>query len=205
MKKKHHNDKQENNSVNTHENQQTEQATENTLEEKPLEPTVAEVKDQLLRLAAEYQNYQKRAMRQIEQAGQFAAENMVKNILPVLDNFQHALEKGKNTGDIASVMQGIQIVFDHLMNTLQTAGMKKILVDVGGAFDPSRHEALMHVESADIEPGHIVMELAPGFEMNDRIIRPAKVSIAKAPQGESTPAESDNSQESEQGTIDTEG
>ncbi len=169
-----------------------EAATE--VEVKPAEPTVADVKDQLLRLAAEYQNYQKRSMRQIEQAGQFAAENVVKNILPVLDNFQHTLEKGKETGDIMTVMQGVQIVFDHLMNTLQTAGMKKIQVETGSVFDPSKHEALMHVESADIEPNHIVMELAAGYEMNERTIRPAKVSIAKAPE---VKAEPENDQDSE--------
>ncbi|MBN2064469.1 MAG: nucleotide exchange factor GrpE [Sedimentisphaerales bacterium] len=177
MKKKHHNDnvKKENADQQIDEVKEQEQAEP----VKTTEPSAAELKDQLLRLAAEYQNYQKRTIRQIEQAGQYAAEHFAKNLLPVLDNFQHALDKGMTSNDVASVMQGLHIVFDHLHNTLESAGMKKIRVNAGEVFDPARHEALLHVESEDIESGHIVAELAPGFEMNDRTLRPAKVSVAK--------------------------
>ena len=164
----------------------TEQAKEN------LEPTVEDMKDKLLRMAAEYQNYQKRAQRQIEQASEFASERIIKNLLPVLDNFEHALGKGKDSGDIVSIMQGMQIIYDHMMDTLKTAGMKKIVVDKGCAFDPTRHEALLHVESDDIAANHVVMELAAGYEMNERTIRPAKVSIAKAREEEQIPDDSDS-------------
>ena len=163
---------------------QTEQSSE------PQEPTAEEMKDKLLRMAAEYQNYQKRAHRQIEQASEFATERIIKNLLPVLDNFEHALDKGKDSGDIVSIMQGMQIVYDHMMDTLKTAGMKKIIVEKGAGFDPSKHEAMMHVEADDVEPNHVIMELAAGYEMNERTLRPAKVSIAKAKEG----AEEDNSE-----------
>ncbi len=161
------------------------------------EPTVDEMKDKLLRMAAEYQNYQKRAERQIEQASDFASERIIKNLLPVLDNFEHALEKGKDTGDIVSIMQGMQIVYDHMYDTLKTAGMRKITVEKGCAFDPTKHEAMMHVESDEVEANHVIMELAAGYEMNERTLRPAKVSIAKAVQEITEPEnnESEGSQE----------
>ena len=194
MKKKHK-DKHEEVTENMEASENSPEQAAEVVEAKPAEPTAAELKDQLLRLAAEYQNYQKRSMRQLEQATQYASENVVKSIIPVLDNFQHALGKGKDSGDIASIMQGVQIVYDHLQNTLQSAGMKKIQVEVGGSFDPAKHEALMHVESSEVEPNHIIMELAPGYEMNDRTLRPAKVSIAKAPQVEAPAEPADDSSE----------
>ena len=198
MKKKNK-EKVEDQKVNeelTAEQENAEQA-ESQVQEKTPEDTIAELKDQLLRLAAEYQNFQKRSMRQIDQAREFAAENMVKIILPVMDNFQHALEKGKESGDVVSVMQGVQIVYDHLNNTLESAGMKKIIVEPGCNFEPGKHEALLHLESADVEPNCVIMELAPGYEMNGRTLRPAKVSIAKAvaPQVENTDDSQDASEE----------
>ena len=180
----------ETNAAEELEEQEVEETTDKT--EQPKEPTVAEMQDKLLRMAAEYQNYQRRAQRQMEQASEFATERIIKNLLPVLDNFEHALEKGKDTGDIMSIMQGMQIVYDHMMDTLKTAGMKKILVEKGASFDPTKHEAMMHIEAEDVEANHVIMELSAGYEMNERTLRPAKVSIAKAKE---EPAEADHNAE----------
>lgn len=151
----------------------------------PREPgatdALGEMTQKWQRLAADYQNYQRRAQRQIEQAGQFAHESIAKGLLPVLDNFQHTLERGREATDVATVMQGVQIVYDHLFNVLEGFGMKRIAVEPGTAFDPNHHEAMLHEESDAAPPGTVVRELAPGYVMNERTLRPAKVSVAKTP------------------------
>jgi len=145
------------------------------------EQEVEELRQKWQRLAADYQNYQKRMQRQLEQTSQMAQENVVRSLIPVLDNFLHTLEKGTNSEDVHSVLQGIQIVYDHLMNTLSSLGMKRIDVQPGVPFNPQFHEAMMQEETSEFPSGTVVRELAGGYCMNDRALRPAKVSVAKTP------------------------
>ena len=151
----------------------------------PVEPTVeqqlAELQMKYQRLAADYQNYQKRAHKEIRQAGEFSRENLTRSLLPILDNFEHALEKGSEAQDAETVVQGVKIVYDHFMDTLLGAGIKPIEVEVGCPFDPTLHEALMQEENDQMDANCVVRELARGYIMNDRTLRPAKVSVAKAP------------------------
>lgn len=156
------------------------------------EPGVDELKAQLQRLGADFQNYQKRSHRQIEQTHEFAQENLLRALLPALDNFEHTLEKGCEAQDVAAVVQGVQIVFDHLRKVLEGVGMQRIEVQPGTAFDPNLHEAMLHEPSDEYPEQTIVRELAPGYQMNGRTLRPAKVSVAKAP-----PNEDDNPQKDE--------
>lgn len=145
------------------------------------EPGIDELKGQLQRLGADYQNYQKRSLRQIEQTREFAQEHLVRALLPVLDNFEHTLAKGGETQDVASVIQGVQIVFDHMVKVLEGEGMVRIEVEVGKVFDPNLHEALLQEESDEQPAQSIMRELMAGYQMNGRTLRPAKVSVAKKP------------------------
>jgi molecular chaperone GrpE len=142
---------------------------------------IESLKQQLQRLAADYQNYQKRALRQIEQAGQLAEEKVAKELLPVLDNFEHALEKSEATQDIEALLKGIQIIYDHLLNVLQRHGMQRIEVTPGMDFNPAMHEAMMHEQNKDYPDHTVVRELAKGYLMNERTLRPAKVSVNNNP------------------------
>ncbi len=153
-----------------------------------LEMELEDLKQRLQRLGADYQNYQKRSQRQIEQATQFAREDLVKSLLPVLDNFDHTLEKGAEAQDGESLLKGVQIVYDHLLGVLTSAGMKRIEVNQGDSFDPALHQAMLHEPSDQFPENAVLRELAPGYTMNDRTLRPAKVSIAKAPAEEKPPA-----------------
>lgn len=149
-----------------------------------LELEVDELKQRLQRLGADYQNYQRRSHGQMEQAVKFANENLVKSLLPVLDNFVHTLEnleKAQSTQDPAAIHKGIQIVYDHLMDVLKGVGMQKIVVSTGCEFDPAMHEAMLHEEHETLPENFVVRELQAGYVLNDRTIRPAKVSVAKAP------------------------
>ncbi len=133
------------------------------------------------RLAADFQNYQKRTARQSEMTIQQTREDFARLLLPALDNFDHALEKGVEYSDVAAVLDGVKIVYDHLLGILNGAGLKKIEIQPGCPFDPSRHEALMQEESQVLPPQTIVRELACGYIMNERTLRPARVSVARAP------------------------
>jgi len=154
-------------------------------------------------LGADYQNYQKRAQKQITQAEQFARQEMAKSLLPVLDNFEHTLANDHETADLAAILKGIEIVYDHLLNSLKAQGLEVIQVDPADPFDPSLHEAMLRQESDHLPPNSVIEQFAAGYTMNGRTLRPAKVSVSTTPQAESaqnplddTPADTDpNSQE----------
>ena len=157
------------------------EAVEQPTAEPSLEEQFNELKARYQRLGADYANYQKRSQRQIEQASQFAQESVARALLPALDNFEHSLVQGSEDMNPATILQGVQIVYDHLSKTLGSFGMQRVAVKTGSDFNPNIHEAVLHEETADLEPNQIVRELAAGYIMNDRTLRPAKVSVAKAP------------------------
>ena len=143
---------------------------------------LAELKQRFQRLAADYDNYQKRSQRQIAEATQFAQETFAKSLLPVLDNFEHTLAADHQSQDTAAVIEGVQIVHDHLVSVLGSLGVAQIKAESGDEFDPALHQALLGEESEELAENRIVRELASGYTMNGRAIRPAKVAIAKAPE-----------------------
>ena len=149
------------------------------------EQEMEQLKQRLQRLGADYQNYQKRANKQLEQATQIAREGLVKSLLPVLDNFEHtleninSLEKSGNTPEFGALLKGVQIVHDHLMDALTAAGVHRIEVNQGEPFDPSLHEAMLQEENEHFPENTILRELARGYLMNGRTLRPAKVSVAR--------------------------
>jgi molecular chaperone GrpE len=145
-----------------------------------IEQELDDLKQRLQRLAADYQNYQKRASKQMEQAGELTRESLVKALLPILDDFERALGAG-GSGDIGAVLQGVQIVYEHLQKVLEGYGMRRIAVKAGDRFDPNIHEAMMQEENATVAPNGVVRELGRGYVMNERTLRAAKVTVAKAP------------------------
>jgi len=140
-----------------------------------------ELKQKMQRLGADYHNYQKRSQKQIEQTAAMVSEGIVRAILPVLDNFEHALEKSGQTTDMDALLHGVKIVYDHLVNILEGVGMRRIEVKTGDEFNPSQHEAILHEESDGMPANAVVRELAHGYIMNGHTLRPAKVSVAKPP------------------------
>ena len=140
------------------------------------------LKQRLQRLGADYQNYQKRSHRQIEQAAQLARDEMAQSLLTVLDNFEHTLEKGQEADQVSSVLEGVKIVYDHLLNTLAGHGLQKMEVKPADPFDPTLHQAMLHEETDKYPENAVVRELLTGYVMNGRTLRPAKVSVAKPPQ-----------------------
>lgn len=136
-----------------------------------------DLKNHLQRVMADYQNYQKRIQRQQEQMEQIMAENLAKGLLPVADDFERALSQGAQAKELAAVLQGVQLVYEHFMKVLEGRGVKRIVVKPGEAFNPARHEAMLQEEHENLPPGSVGRELSAGFALGERVIRPARVSV----------------------------
>lgn len=138
-----------------------------------------QVNQRLLRVSADYQNFVRRAQQNLADARRQQVMDMAKALVTVLDHFDRALEV--DVEDIAAqgLLDGMQIVRDELLRTLEQFGVARLEVNAGDAFDPNRHEALMRQADADVEANHVVAQLQPGYMLNGRTLRPAQVSVAE--------------------------
>ncbi|AXK61101.1 nucleotide exchange factor GrpE [Candidatus Chromulinivorax destructor] len=132
-------------------------------------------KDQYARISADFDNYKKRMDREQIQWMQTAQTMVIKDLLPVVDNFERALSQ--KTDDTANLYVGIEMVYKSVLQTLAKYGVKEFAEYK--QFDPELHEALMHAQSADHESGQIVQVLEKGFMIKDKVLRPAKVTVAQ--------------------------
>jgi|SRR5436190_6301475 len=138
--------------------------------------------DKLLRTAADFENYKKRAARERQEAVKFANENIIGTLLPVLDNFEMALTAmaGAQDAAVQSLQSGVSMIHQQLKKALADAGLEE--VDAANQpFDPNLHEAVSQQESADVPEGHVLQQLRKGYKLRDRLLRPASVVVAKKP------------------------
>ena len=136
----------------------------------------------LQRLSADYLNYQKRVQRDIDQAREFANESLIKDLLPVLDDMERALEAARaNHADDDPLLVGMQLVHDKAVDTLGRFGLKAIDAQ-GKAFDPELHQAIMMQPTEDQEPQTVLAEAVRGYQLRGRTIRPASVVVAVRPE-----------------------
>ena len=143
---------------------------------------IAELKDRLLRTQAEWDNSRKRILKEKEEAVRYAAEGFLEKLLPVLDNFEAGMQAAQNATDPKSIAQGFEMVLAQLQQALREAGVETVDA-VGLPFDPHRHEALGHTESADHPEGQVLTQLRKGYKLKDRLLRAASVFVAKPPEG----------------------
>jgi molecular chaperone GrpE len=136
-----------------------------------------EAHERMLRAAADLENYKKRAQKEKEELQKFGNEKLLKDLLPVLDNLDRALAAAAEEDPLKA---GVALVRTGFEQVLARHGVKGFSA-VGQPFDPSLHEALMQVPTADQPAGTVVVEHARGFTLNDRLVRPALVGVAVAP------------------------
>jgi len=152
-------------------------------EPSPLEQAEAErdrLKDQLLRVAADFDNFRKRTKKDIEHAERRAKEDVLREILPVIDNLERAVQAAQGATDVASVVTGIEMVLKGFEDASGRIGLEKIS-SLGQRFDPTVHDAFQQQESAEHPPGTILAEYQPGYRLGDRLLRPAMVVVSKKP------------------------
>lgn len=134
--------------------------------------------ERLLRVSADFENYKKRVAREKSELIRYGNEELIREILPVLDNLERALEHVSGEGEKEGVMEGVEMTLTQVLQILQRFGVTPISA-VGERFDPTKHEAVMEMATGDCTPGHVVSELEKGYLVNDRLLRPAKVVVAK--------------------------
>lgn len=161
--------------------QMQEEAVENSENQnnelEKLQAEYNELKDTYLRANAEFENIKKRMEKEKISATIYANESFAKDLLDVVDALEAAINVEANDELSLKIKEGVQNTLDLLLKKLEKHMVKVIEAD--GEFDPNLHEAMFHVESADHESNHIVQLLQKGYMMNDRVIRSAKVSVAK--------------------------
>ena len=151
------------------------------LEEK--EKEAKENYDRLLRTAADFENYKKRAAREKEDWTKFANEDLIKAILPFIDNLERAVNHAQKIVDTGVLVEGVQLTLQQLLQALNKFGLSSF-ESVGKPFDPAMHEAMLVVETDKHEPNQVVEEFQKGYLLNDRLLRPATVSVSKPPEKE---------------------
>jgi len=145
------------------------------------------LQDRNLRLMAEFDNAKKRAVREREEQARFANESLIREILPVLDNFDRALQAARGEPAAAAVTSGVELIQRELLRVLEKFGAVPF-ASVGQPFDPERHEAVARVPSDQHPEMTVVAETARGYTLNGRVLRPALVTVAMSPDPGSGPA-----------------
>ncbi|WP_408888986.1 nucleotide exchange factor GrpE [Myxococcus faecalis] len=145
-----------------------------------------EAQDRMVRAAADLENYRKRAQKEKEEVQRFGSEKLLKDLLPVMDNLDRALEAATKSPDIESFQKGVAMTRKSFEDALGRHGVKSFSAK-GQPFDPRMHEAIQQVETADTPAGHVVYEVVRGFFLNERLVRPAMVVVARAPEAVAAP------------------
>ncbi len=134
--------------------------------------------DRFLRLAAELENIKKRQERELTELRQFANENLLKELVPVLDNLERALEHGRQSEAPEALMEGLDLVSQDFLKVLSRFGVQPI-DSVGNRFDPAYHHAVMEEEAPEVDDQTVLKELQKGYLLQNRLLRPAMVVVSR--------------------------
>jgi len=139
---------------------------------------LSEAQERVLRTAADAENFKKRLQREKEEQTRYANESFMRELLPVIDNLERALEHSEASADQGGLLEGLNMTLKGLLDTLTRFGCTPVEA-AGKAFDPNFHEAVSQEESADHEPNTVLRELQKGYMLKERLLRPAMVLVSK--------------------------
>lgn len=171
----------------TVENQETTETEEEVVEEKiaeellqekvdKLEEELKQSEDKYLRLYAEFENFKRRKNKEIETNNVYKSQKVITEILPSLDNLERALQVESDNEEIKSLLKGVEMVYEGLLNVLKSEGVELIETE-NAQFDPNYHHAVMQEEDSEKESGAILDTFQKGYKLKDRVIRPAMVKV----------------------------
>lgn len=155
-------------------------AIESASEVDQLRAELAETKDRALRTQAELDNYRKRIQREMDDTLRYANMNLMRDLLPVVDNLHRAAESAEKTSDVAALLAGVQMVASQFEDVLARHHCKRIPAH-GEAFDPNVHEAIAQQPSEEHPHGTVLLEATTGFQLHDRVVRPTQVIVSSGP------------------------
>lgn len=155
-----------------------EKTAEELLQEKvdKLEEELKQSEDKYLRLYAEFENFKRRKNKEIETNNVYKSQKVITEILPSLDNLERALQVESDNEEIKSLLKGVEMVYEGLLNVLKTEGVELIETE-NAQFDPNYHHAVMQDEDSEKESGAILDTFQKGYKLKDRVIRPAMVKV----------------------------
>ena len=137
--------------------------------------------NKFLRACADLENYKKRVEKEKGELINFSNERIIRDILPVIDNLERAVDHIEDESDLAAIKDGIKLVLDNMLAVLKKFGVE-VASAMGEKFDPTRHEAVSQEETTECAPGAVIKEFNKCYYLNGRLIRPAMVVIAKPPE-----------------------
>jgi molecular chaperone GrpE len=138
------------------------------------------LQDRLLRTAAEFDNYRKRVERERRELSEYAAADVLREVLPIVDNFERALQAPSGGAELEGFRKGIELIHKQMLDLLRKRGV--VPIDALGAdFDPNVHEAVVQEPSRDHREGEVMQELQRGYKLGERLLRPAMVKVATRP------------------------
>lgn len=142
-----------------------------------------ELKDRLMRALAEAENIRKRGERDRREAEQYGGSKLARDMLPVFDNLRRALDAADDQSrEIAGgVIEGVELTLRELLNVFGKHGIRPVAPEVGDPFDPQLHQAMFEAPVPNVPKGHIVQVMVEGFELHDRLLRPAQVGVSSTP------------------------
>lgn len=142
-------------------------------------------KEQFIRLAADFDNFRKRTQKEKSDLVRYGNETLLREILPIMDNFERAVEHAKKASDVDSIRQGVEMILSQLHTTLERVGLTS-KPSLAQPFDPMVHEAVSHVASEEHAPNTVIGEHQKAYFLHDRLIRPALVTVSKKSETEGT-------------------
>ena len=151
----------------------------------PLERAHAErdrMREQLLRIAADFDNFRKRSRKEIEEVRRRSIEDTLREVLPIVDNLERAAGAMTGATEVSAVTEGVHMVLRGFEDIASRLGLKRVPT-VGNLFDPTCHDAMQQKETNEHAPGTIVGEVVPGYYLGERLLRPAMVVVARPPTG----------------------
>lgn len=143
------------------------------------EATIADLKDKYLRQAAEFDNYRKRVLKEKSELIQNGGESVISSLLPIIDDFERALQNMKKSDDTAALKEGVELIYQKFMKTLESNGLKTIETKEAD-FNTDFHEAVVMIPAPNDESkGKVVDCVQKGYKLNDKVIRHAKVAVGQ--------------------------
>jgi len=151
-----------------------------------LSEELAKARDRLLRLQADFENFRRRSLQERRDIHQYGHENLVKDLLSTVDNLERAIGHARENGggDLDSFLQGVDLVYRELIGILANHSVREVEA-LGKSFDPAVHEAMAQIADGSVAPNTVIEVLQKGYQLRDRLLRPSRVIVAKAPEQES--------------------